>query len=135
MMDPSSEIVCERCGKSLYVGREPSFDCPYCGAVIVVAKYENETAEDRCRRLEREVERAKLREQIESQSSTDWFWGSPLAFFSGWDRTSARAALERGDFDAARKYIEAGERKQDIGCLLKILIPIAVILAVALSRR
>ena len=134
-MDPSSEIVCERCGKTLYAGSEPSFDCPYCGVEIVVAKYENETAEDRCRRLEREVERAKLYEQIESQSSTDWFWGSPFAFFSGWDRTSARAALERGDFDAARKHIEAGEWKQNIGCLLKILIPLVVILAAALFSR
>lgn len=126
-MDPSGTIACERCGKTLFVGCEPRFDCPYCGAEIIVAKYENETAEDRCRRLEREVERAKLREQIASQAAADWFWQNPMMLFSWFSRYCARNALDQGDLEAAQKCLAEGERRQRFGCLLMVIVAIVVV--------
>ena len=44
------------------------------------------------------------------------------------DRQSARAALERGDFDAARRYLAKAEKWFNIGCLIQIAIAVAVVL-------
>ena len=88
----------ETCGKEVFDNGEERFACPYCGAEIVAVE---ESVEERIKRLERELARQKLHSQIEELSAADHFW-TRGNLFSMLDRQSARAAIERGDFDAAR---------------------------------
>ncbi len=115
---------CETCGNEVFDNGEERFACPHCGAKVVAVE---ESTEERCRRLERELERQKLHSQIEELSAADHFW-TRGNLFSMLDRQSARAALERGDFDAARRYLAKAEKWFNIGCLIQIAIAVAVVL-------
>ena len=115
---------CETCGKEVFDNGEECFACPHCGAEVVT---EEESTEERCRRLERELERQKLRSQIEELSAADHFW-TRGNLFSMLDRQSARTALECGDFDAARRHLAKAEKWFNIGCLIQIAVVVAVVL-------
>ena len=115
---------CETCGKEVFDNGEKRFACPYCGAEIVTVE---ESTEERIRRLERELTRQKLNSQIEELSAADHFW-TRGNLFSMLDRQSARAALEYGDFDGARRHLAKAEKWFNIGCLMQIAIMVAVVL-------
>ena len=115
---------CETCGNEVFDNGEERFACPHCGAEVVAVE---ESTEERCRRLERELERQKLHSQIEELSAADHLLtrGNLISML---DRQSARAALERGDFDAARRHLAKAEKWFNIGCLIQIAIAVAVVL-------
>ena len=115
---------CETCGKEVFDNGEERFACPYCGAEIVAVE---ESTEERIRRLERELTRQKLNSQIEELSAADHFW-TRGNLFSMLDRQSARAAIERGDFDAARRHLAKAEKWFNIGCFIQIAVVVAVVL-------
>ena len=67
-------MYCPTCGKELYDNGEERFNCPFCGAEVVGSGPETEeereeTLEERCKRLERELARQKLKAEIEEQSA------------------------------------------------------------------
>ena len=96
MKQGPSPLKCPNCGKELYDNGEEGFPCPYCGADVVTPRLTaQETPEERCQRLEREL-------------------GNP---FSMLERQSARQALERGDIDAAKAHLAKADRAFSIGCL------------------
>ncbi|MBQ3747846.1 MAG: FYDLN acid domain-containing protein [Kiritimatiellae bacterium] len=126
---------CPTCGKELYDNGEDLFNCPFCGAEVVSERFAaKETAEEKLRRLERELERQKLNAEIEAQSAFEHFWFRGGNLFSMLDRQSAREALERGDIEMARKYFTKAFKT---GCLLHLVLVIVVVLvavAVFVSR-
>ena len=115
---------CETCGKEVFDNGEERFACPYCGAEIVTVE---ESTEERIRRLERELTRQKLNSQIEELSAADHFW-TRGNLFSMLDRQSARADLERGDFDAARRHLAKAEKWFNIGCFVQMAVVVAIVL-------
>ena len=71
-------MYCPTCGKELYDNGEERFNCPFCGAEVVGSGPETEeereeTLEERCKRLERELARQKLKAEIEEQSAAEHF--------------------------------------------------------------
>ena len=130
---------CPTCGKELYDNGEERFNCPFCGAEVEgsgVAPEEGkeETLEMRCQRLERELERMKVKAAIEEQSATEhyWFRGN---LFSMLDRQSAREALERGDIESAKKHLASAEKSFNIGCLLYIALIVVTIIVVVCVKK
>lgn len=117
-------MKCDSCGKEVFDNGDKRFTCPYCGAEVVVGR---ETAEERNRRLQREVERQRLHAQIEELGATDHFW-TRGNLFSMLDRQSARAALGRGDLEEAGRYLARAEKSLNIGCLVEIIVAAAIIL-------
>ena len=111
-------MYCPTCGKELYDNGECRFNCPFCGAEVVGSGSETEedreeTLEERCKRLERELTRQKLKAEIEEQSAAEHFWFRGGNLFSMLDRQSARNALERGDIESAKKtFGQCGEVAQ-----------------------
>ena len=68
-------MYCPTCGKELYDNGECRFNCPFCGAEVVSSGADTEeTLEERCKRLERELARQKLKAEIEEQSASEHFW-------------------------------------------------------------
>lgn len=68
-------MYCPTCGKELYDNGEDRFNCPFCGAEVVGSGSETEdtpeeTLEERCKRLERELARQKLKAEIEGHNIT-----------------------------------------------------------------
>ena len=120
----SNEMRCEACGKEVFDNGEERFACPYCGAEIVAVE---ESTEERIRRLERELTRQKLNSQIEELSAADHFW-TRGNLFSMLDRQSARADLERGDFDGARRHLAKAEKWFNIGCFVQMAVVVAIVL-------
>ena len=127
----NDEMRCESCGKEVFDNGEERFTCPYCGAEVVV---EEESTERRIRRLERELERQRLHSQIEELSAADHYW-TRGNLFSMIARQSARVALERGDFDAARRHLAKAEKWFNIGCLIQIAVMVAVVLLVIFGKH
>ena len=130
---------CPTCGKELYDNGEDSFNCPFCGAEVVGSGSETggareETLEERCKRLERELARQKLKAEIEEQSATEHFWfrgGNPLSML---DRQAARNALERGDIESAKRHLASAEKSFNVGCLLSIIAIVVILLLAAFAK-
>lgn len=120
-----SPLNCPSCGKELFDNGEERFSCPYCGADVVTPRFAaRETSEERCRRLESELARERVKSKIEAQAASDHFWmrGNP---FSMLERQSAREALERGDIDSAKEHLAKADRAFATGCLVALIICIA----------
>ena len=71
-------MYCPTCGKELYDNGECRFNCPFCGAEVVGSGSETEeaweeTPEERCKRLERELALQKVKAEIEEQSAFQHF--------------------------------------------------------------
>lgn len=96
------------------------------------SRREDECAEERLARLEREVARANVRADIKKEATNDMFWWNPLGLFAGLDRQQARQALERGDVEAAKRHLESAKRTSGAGCVVNVII-IAIIILVALA--
>ena len=128
-------MKCPTCGKELHDNGEDRFNCPFCGAEVVGERFSaEETAEEKLCRLERELERQKLKAKIEAQSACEHFWfrgGNP---FSMLDRQSAREALERGNIEGAKKHLANAEKSFNIGCVLYAIVIIAILVVAALAR-
>lgn len=120
-------VNCEYCGKELYDNGEERFQCPYCGADVESVR--NETLEERCRRLERELARQRMKAEIEEQSASDHFWDTDTIVSMNY-RQSAREALARGDMESAKRYMGKAEKAMDMGCVLHVLVPLIVFLIV-----
>ncbi len=124
-------LTCDACGQALYDNGEERFLCPFCGAMVDVSRKAREdmTPEGKVERLERELERQKLRADIEELTVADHFWNDGT-LFSMWNRESARDALKRGDVGAAKRHLADAKNWYDIGCLLKLILAIAFVLFV-----
>ena len=139
---------CPTCGKELYDNGEERFLCPFCGAEVegsgsalweeevegsgsAPEEEKEETLEMRCQRLERELERMKVKAAIEEQSATEHYWFRGGNLFSMLDRQSAREALERGDIESAKKHLASAEKSFNIGCLLYIAVIVVVLISMA----
>ena len=127
---------CPTCGKELYDNGEERFRCPFCGAEVegsgsAPGEEKEETLEMRCQRLERELERMKVKAAIEEQSATEHYWFRGGNLFSMLDRQSAREALERGDIESAKKHLASAEKSFNIGCLLYIAVIVVVLISMA----
>ena len=130
---------CPTCGKELYDNGEERFNCPFCGAEVegsgsAPGEEKEETLEMRCQRLERELERMKVKAAIEEQSATEHYWFRGGNLFSMLDRQSAREALERGDIESAKKHLASAEKSFNIGCLLYIALIVVVLIVAAYSK-
>ena len=131
---------CPTCGKELYDNGEERFRCPFCGAEVegsgsAPGQEKEETLEMRCQRLERELERMKVKAEIEEQSATEHFWFRGGNLFSMLDRQSAREALERGDIESAKKHLASAEKSFNIGCLLYIALIVVVLIVAAFQTK
>ena len=73
-------MKCPTCGKELYDNGEDHFNCPFCGAEVVGERFAaEETAEEKFRRLERELARKKVETGVDGQNSAFARLGSPGA--------------------------------------------------------
>ena len=126
---------CPTCDKELFDNGEDRFNCPICGAEVVGERFAaEETADEKLRRLERELARQKVKAEIEEQSACEHFWfrgGNP---FSMLDRQSARKALERGDIEGAKKHLANAEKSFNAGCVLYAIVIIVILVVAVLAR-
>lgn len=132
-------MYCPTCGKELYDNGEERFNCPFCGAEVVGSGPETEeereeTLEERCKRLERELARQKLKAEIEELSAAEHFWFSGGNPFSMLFRQSARNALERGDIESAKRHLASAEKSLNVGCLLFIIAFVVILLLSAFAK-
>ena len=126
-------MYCPTCGKELYDNGECRFNCPFCGAEVVgpgseTEEAREETPEERCKRLERELALQKVKAEIEEQSAFQHFWFRSGNLFSMFYRQSARDALERGDIESAKRHLASAEKSFNIGCLLSIIAIVVILL-------
>lgn len=128
MMNDQS-IVCGCCGHELFANGEPSFACPFCGA-IVVANPQSESVEAKLSRLEHELNRTKIKAEIEKEATNDMFWRNPLGLFAGLDRQQARQALETGDVETARRHLDEAKRTSGAGLVLNAIIVIVLVIVI-----
>ena len=125
---------CPACGKEVYDNGEERFPCPFCGAEVIAGKTAaEETVEDRIQRLERELERQKVKAKIEELAVSDHYWNKGT-LLSMLDRQSAREALERGDIESAKKHLADAEKSFNLGCFLQVFLLIVVILVILFLR-
>jgi len=132
-------MYCPTCGKELYDNGECRFNCPFCGAKVVGSGSETEeereeTLEERCKRLERELALQKVKAEIEEQCATEHFWFRGGNLFSMLDRQAARNALERGDIESAKRHLASAERSFNVGCLLFIIAFVVILLLSAFAK-
>ena len=132
-------MYCPTCGKELYDNGECRFNCPFCGAEVVgsgsgTGETQEETLEERCKRLERELARQKVKIEIEEQSAFQHFWFRGGNLFSMFYRQSARDALERGDIESAKKNLASAEKSFNVGCLLYIIAIVVILLLAAFAK-
>ena len=132
-------MYCPTCGKELYGNGEERFNCPFCGAEVVGSGAETEeereeTLEERCKRLERELALQKVKAEIEEQCATEHFWFRGGNLFSMLDRQAARNALERGDIESAKRHLASAERSFNVGCLLFIIAFVVILLLSAFAK-
>ncbi len=132
-------MYCPTCGKELYDNGEERFNCPFCGAEVVGSGPETEeereeTLEERCKRLERELARQKLKAEIEEQSAVEHFWFSGGNPFSMLFRQSARNELERGDIGSVKRHLASAEKSLNVGCLLFIIAFVVILLLSAFAK-
>lgn len=135
----SGSAVCPVCGKRLYDNGETRFTCPFCGSAVSSSGADNEhvreeTLAERCRRLEREAERLKVKAGIESLAAEDHFL-SRGSLFSMIQRHAARKALDRGDIEAAKRHLKKAEVAHSVGCLIKIIAVVLFVILGATLRR
>ena len=125
---------CPACGKEVYDNGEERFPCPFCGAEVIAGKTAaEETVEDRIQRLERELERQKIKAKIEELAVSDHYWNKGT-LFSMLDRQSAREALERGDIESAKKHLADAEKAFNLGCLFQVIALVIFILVILFWR-
>ena len=132
-------MYCPTCGKELYDNGECRFNWPFCGAKVVGSGSETEeereeTLEERCKRLERELALQKAKAEIEEQCATEHFWFRGGNLFSMLDRQAARNALERGDIESAKRHLASAERSFNVGCLLFIIAFVVILLLSAVAK-
>lgn len=132
---PSASFRCGSCGKEVFSNGEAEFICPFCGSEIVIGGQSSETPEEKCRRLEREAERLRLRAEIGQQAATDWCWRNPLALFSGLDRSAARNALENGDLEAAKRHLKAAKKTSGLGFMVFVLLFVVILVLAFLFKK
>ena len=85
-------------------------------------------------RLEHELNRIKIKAEIEKEAANDMFWRNPLGLFAGLDRQQARQALETGDVETARRHLDEAKRTSGAGLVLNaviVIVLVIVILAIA----
>ena len=129
-------MKCPTCGKELYDNGEDHFNCPFCGAEVVGERFAaEETAEEKFRRLERELARMKVKAAIEEQCATEHYGFRGGNLFSMLDRQAAREALERGDIESAKKHLASAEKSFNIGCLLYIALIVVTIIVVVCVKK
>ena len=129
MMNDQS-IVCGCCGHELFANGEPSFACPFCGAIVVANPRKSESVEAKLSRLEHELNRTKIKAEIEKEATSDMFWRNPLGLFAGLDRQQARQALETGDVETARRHLDEAKRTSDAGLVLNAIIVIVLVIVI-----
>ena len=128
-------MYCPTCGKELYVNGEDRFNCPFCGAEVVSSGVETEeTLEECCKRLERELARQKVKAEIEERSAFEHFWFRGGNLFSMLYRQSARDALERGDIESAKKNLASANKAFHIGCIVYVVVFILVVALIVMLQ-
>ena len=134
MKDTNEQIMtCDHCGREVFANGEDSFACPYCGATVETGSRRDESPAARLARLEREIERANVRADIEKEASDDMFWNNPLGLMAGLDRQRARQALECGDVDDAKRHLESAKRTSSVGCIVNIVYIVIVVVIIIIS--
>ena len=136
------KMRCKHCGKELFDNVEGRFNCPFCGAEVFGRKrtavdgHAEETPEERCQRLERELEQMKVKAEIEEQAANEHYlgWGA-TNLFSMFGRASARNALALGDIEGAKRHLKSATNAYNIGCIVKVAILITTFVLIALFGR
>ena len=130
-------MKCPTCGKELYDNGEDHFNCPFCGAEVVGERFAaEETAEEKFRRLERELARKKVETGVDGQNSAFARFGFARGGYqlSLFGTQAVRNALERSDMKLAGKHFAKAFK---VGCLLYlafIIVVVVVVVAVFVSR-
>lgn len=136
----SDEFACPKCRRMLYAADGGEIACPYCGARVAVptemarrpgSQNHSETLEERCARLERELEIVRLRAEVEHHAAFERFLNVGGGWFSAAYRQSARDALDSGDLEKARRKYAAAKKAGNIGCIIQVLVLLIVFLTVS----
>ena len=98
--------------------------------MVVANPRKPESVEAKLSRLEHELNRTKIKAEIEKEATNDMFWGNPLGLFAGLDRQQARQALETGDVETARRHLDEAKRTSGAGLVLNAIIVIVLVIVI-----